>query len=149
MHNIKPLKTQLNPICHLLALLGAHHILHISRIRVKPSLFRYIKPIKRFMVRTHWRQPLYPQDRWIRILTKLWARWLAIQFLGLTPISSSPKVQTGYGAHTQPSMQLVLGVLFPGTKQWGTKLTTEFHIAPQLRASGAKPLLPTYATRHA
>ena len=25
----------LNPICHLLALLGAHHILHVSRIRVK------------------------------------------------------------------------------------------------------------------
>ena len=35
MHNINPLKTQLNPICHLLALLGAHHILHVSRIRVK------------------------------------------------------------------------------------------------------------------
>ena len=34
MHNINPLKTQLNPICHLLALLGAHHILHVSRIRV-------------------------------------------------------------------------------------------------------------------
>jgi hypothetical protein len=31
---INPLKTQLNPICHLLALLGAHHILQISRIRV-------------------------------------------------------------------------------------------------------------------
>jgi len=31
----KPLNTELNPICHLLALLGAHHILHISRIRVK------------------------------------------------------------------------------------------------------------------
>jgi hypothetical protein len=29
-----PLKTELNPICHLLALLGAHHILHVSRIRV-------------------------------------------------------------------------------------------------------------------
>jgi hypothetical protein len=28
------LNTQLNPICHLLALLGAHHILHVSRIRV-------------------------------------------------------------------------------------------------------------------
>jgi hypothetical protein len=26
---------QLNPVCHLLALLGAHHILHVSRIRVK------------------------------------------------------------------------------------------------------------------
>jgi hypothetical protein len=34
MHNINPLKTQLNPICHLLALLGAHHILHVSRISV-------------------------------------------------------------------------------------------------------------------
>jgi len=35
MHNINPLKTQLNPICHLLELLGAHPILHVSRIRVK------------------------------------------------------------------------------------------------------------------
>jgi hypothetical protein len=34
MHNINPLKTQLNPICHMVALLGAHHILHVSRIRV-------------------------------------------------------------------------------------------------------------------
>jgi len=25
---------ELNPICHLLALAGAHHILHVSRIRV-------------------------------------------------------------------------------------------------------------------
>jgi transposase len=32
---INPLKAELNPICHLLALLGAHHILHVSRIRVK------------------------------------------------------------------------------------------------------------------
>jgi hypothetical protein len=30
-----PLNTEFNPVCHLLALLGAHHILHISRIRVK------------------------------------------------------------------------------------------------------------------
>jgi hypothetical protein len=29
-----PLNAELNPICHLLALLGAHYILHISRIRV-------------------------------------------------------------------------------------------------------------------
>jgi hypothetical protein len=26
---------ELNPICHLLALLGAHHIFHVNRIRVK------------------------------------------------------------------------------------------------------------------
>jgi len=33
--NFNPFNTELNSICHLLALLGAHHILHISRIRVK------------------------------------------------------------------------------------------------------------------
>ena len=33
-----PLNAELNPICHLLALLGAHHILHISRIRVNDVL---------------------------------------------------------------------------------------------------------------
>ena len=33
--NVKPLNTELNPICHLLALLGAHLIFHVSRIRVK------------------------------------------------------------------------------------------------------------------
>ena len=33
--DINPLNTELNPICHLLAVLGAHHILHVSRIRVK------------------------------------------------------------------------------------------------------------------
>ena len=35
---INPLNAELNPICHLLALLGAHHILHFSRIRVKYHL---------------------------------------------------------------------------------------------------------------
>jgi hypothetical protein len=30
-----PLNVELNPICHLLALLGAHHILHVSRMRVE------------------------------------------------------------------------------------------------------------------
>jgi len=29
-----PLNTKLNPICHLLALLGVQHILHVSTIRV-------------------------------------------------------------------------------------------------------------------
>ena len=33
--NINPLNAELNPICHLLTLLGAHHFLHVSRIRVK------------------------------------------------------------------------------------------------------------------
>jgi hypothetical protein len=29
------LNAELNPICHLLALLGDHHIFHVSGIRVK------------------------------------------------------------------------------------------------------------------
>ena len=32
---VNPLKPELNPICYLLALLGAHHLFHVSRIRVK------------------------------------------------------------------------------------------------------------------
>jgi hypothetical protein len=32
---INTLNVQLNPICHLLALLEAHPIFHVSRIRVK------------------------------------------------------------------------------------------------------------------
>jgi len=34
-HNFNPLNPELNTICYLLALLGAHHFLHDSRIRVK------------------------------------------------------------------------------------------------------------------
>jgi len=34
-NTFNPLHTELNTIYHLLALLEAHHILHISRIRVK------------------------------------------------------------------------------------------------------------------
>ena len=29
---LNPLNPELNPICYLLALLGAHHFLHVSRI---------------------------------------------------------------------------------------------------------------------
>ena len=31
------LNAELNPICHLLALVGGHHILHVSRIRDKAT----------------------------------------------------------------------------------------------------------------
>ena len=36
---LNPSKPELNPICYLLALLGAHHFLHVSRIRVKLLTF--------------------------------------------------------------------------------------------------------------
>jgi len=35
---INPLNAELNPLFHLLALLGAHHILYVSRVRVKRRL---------------------------------------------------------------------------------------------------------------
>ena len=37
-----PLNAELNPICYLLALLGAHHFLHVSRIRVKSLILRLL-----------------------------------------------------------------------------------------------------------
>jgi hypothetical protein len=39
---LNPLNSELNPICHLLALLGAHPIFHVSRIRVKGHCKRTI-----------------------------------------------------------------------------------------------------------
>ena len=39
---IKPLNAQLNPICYLLGLLGPHHFLHVSRIRVKSLTLRLL-----------------------------------------------------------------------------------------------------------
>ena len=41
-HEFNPLNPELNPICYLLALLGAHHFLHVSRIRVKLLTFRQL-----------------------------------------------------------------------------------------------------------
>jgi hypothetical protein len=37
---IKPTNAELNPICRLLALLGAHYILHVSRIRANLYMLR-------------------------------------------------------------------------------------------------------------
>jgi len=39
---INPLNAEFNPICCLLALLGAQHFLHISRIRVKSLTLRLL-----------------------------------------------------------------------------------------------------------
>ena len=39
---LNPLNPELNPICYLLALLGAHHFLHVSRIRVKLFTLRQL-----------------------------------------------------------------------------------------------------------
>jgi len=41
-----PLNAKLNPICHLLALLGTHPILHVSRIRVNYPLLYWGRNIR-------------------------------------------------------------------------------------------------------
>jgi len=43
---LNPLNAELNPIRHLLALLGAHHIFHIRRERVKTISYRAINTIR-------------------------------------------------------------------------------------------------------
>jgi len=40
--DINPLKPELIFLCYLLALLGAHHFLHVSSIRVKLLTFRLL-----------------------------------------------------------------------------------------------------------
>jgi len=45
MHSLptfNPLNAELNPICHLLASLGTHHILHVSRLRVNLLDLHYL-----------------------------------------------------------------------------------------------------------
>jgi len=39
---LNPLKPELNPFCYLLALLGAHHLFHVSRRRVKLLTLRWL-----------------------------------------------------------------------------------------------------------
>jgi hypothetical protein len=41
-HLFNPLNAELNPICHLLTLLGSHHILHISTIRIAFGFFKFV-----------------------------------------------------------------------------------------------------------
>jgi len=44
--HFNPLNAELNSICHLLALLGTHPILHISRIKVKVQLCTAMSSVK-------------------------------------------------------------------------------------------------------
>ena len=61
-----PLNAKLNPICHLLALLVAHHILHFSRVRVNPFV---LNSIKESLCHAFHRNSL------ILIILARWRRW--------------------------------------------------------------------------
>jgi hypothetical protein len=45
--DINPLNAELNPICNLLALLGAHHIFHVSGIKGNVERIRLIFSVLR------------------------------------------------------------------------------------------------------
>ena len=59
---INPLNADLNPICHLLALLGAHHILHVNRIMVKAGHRKIRYEIHKLIV-SIWNKKNYLQSR--------------------------------------------------------------------------------------
>jgi len=42
LRKVNPLNAELNPICYLLALLGAHHFLHVSSVTVKSLTLRLL-----------------------------------------------------------------------------------------------------------
>jgi len=48
-YTFNPLNTELNPICHLLALLGAHHILHVNKVKVNTI----VKTVVNFLYRAY------------------------------------------------------------------------------------------------
>jgi len=60
VNHLNPLNAELNPICHLLALLGAHHILHVSRIRVNYEHFCFDMALVGVMVNMHMLVFSYP-----------------------------------------------------------------------------------------
>ena len=57
--SLNPLNAKLNPICHLLALLGAHRILHFSRVGVNPMRIVHIQTQSYSTNTTN-----YVQDNW-------------------------------------------------------------------------------------
>jgi hypothetical protein len=111
-----PLNTELNPICNLLALLGAHPILHISRLRVNtlpapiknesynPVRFRSL--LKKFLLETtlylldEFYRICNPRKPWTNICTKISLNHTLLQNNALTQciatVYSSFKSNTMY-----------------------------------------------------
>jgi hypothetical protein len=65
VQKINPFNAELNPICPLLALFGAHHILHVSRIRVKRWKPMSKRPIGR--PKTRWEDDVLEDIKSINI----------------------------------------------------------------------------------
>jgi len=64
-----PLHPELNPICHLLVFLKAHHILHVSRIKVNPSNAE-LNPICHLLVFLKAHHILHISRIWVLLICK-------------------------------------------------------------------------------
>jgi hypothetical protein len=68
---INPLKAKLNPICHLLAVLRAHLILHVSSLRVNAinrSMTTEYKSVSRLVARGVEVDAMHPLQIWLNPL---------------------------------------------------------------------------------
>jgi len=104
--SVNPLKPELNPICYLLALLGAHHFLHVNRIRVKSLTFRRLMsyiymehPFLMFLDHTQRRSTVgrTPLDEWSARRRDLYLTTHDIhnRQISMPPVGFEPTISAG------------------------------------------------------
>jgi hypothetical protein len=71
---VNSLNPELNPICHLLALLGAHPVFHISSIRVNATFPLFVHPLENniCIILLLWLHQLMSGEDWQAINQVLW-----------------------------------------------------------------------------
>jgi len=103
---INPLNPELNPICYFLALLGAHHFLNVSRIRVKLLTFRLLMsyiymehPFLMFLDHTQRRSTVgrTPLDEWSARHRDLYLTTHDThnRQISIPPVGFEPKISAG------------------------------------------------------
>ena len=96
---VNPLNAELNPICHLLALLGAHHIFHVSGLRVKQTRF-CARKFQKYGVSINANNIIYLSETW-DYFTNLKAPLCVVFSNPLLYVAS--KVYTDVGVARQPA----------------------------------------------
>jgi hypothetical protein len=129
-----PFNAELNPICHLLALLGSHHILHFSRIRVKfNEMCMFVS--------------VWTVSRWQNSIVL----WLGSGLeVSRVPFAAGARdflvllnIHRCSGAHP-PSWSLGARVLAQGLHSLVVQFTIHHPLMQRLRVSGAVLLLKLY-----
>jgi len=110
LNHINSLKAELNPICCLLVLLGAHHILHVNRIRVNPA-----HALPDYSFRNHF-------DIILPSTTRSWKLSFQFRLPHQHPITTSPLHHTFF--MSCPSHQPSFG--HPTNTWWKIQITSFF-----------------------